>query len=119
MRIILPWPDKRLLPNARAHWRTKATVTKKARADATIATYGALGCGLREVRSALAGEGKIALTVTFYPPDERRRDDDGMVSSFKAARDGIADALGVDDRRFRPHYIFADPEAPGRIEVAL
>ena len=49
----------------------------------------------------------------------RRRDDDNMVGSFKAYRDGIADALGVDDRRFRPHYFFEDAEKPGRIDVEI
>lgn len=118
MRIILPWPDKRLNPNSRVHWRVKAPVTAKARGDAKLATYEAMG-GLREVRSALHGDHKIGLTVTFYPPDRRHRDDDGMIGAFKAARDGIADALGVNDRRFRPQYVFAEPDKPGRIEVAL
>ena len=49
-------------------------------------------------------DGPIPVRITFYPPDARRRDDDNMIGSFRAARDGIADALGVDDRRFRPHY---------------
>lgn len=119
MIITLPWPDRKLSPNARVHWRAKAPVTAKARKDAALATYAALGCGLRTVRDALAGEGKIPLEVRFYPPDRRHRDDDSMVSSFKAARDGIADALGVNDRRFRPHYVFEDAEKPGRIEVRL
>jgi crossover junction endodeoxyribonuclease RusA len=119
MLISLPWPDRRLSPNARLHWRAKAPVTKKARTDAMLATYAALGCGLREVRANLSGDGPISLKVTFYPPDRRHRDDDGMVGSFKAARDGIADALGVNDRRFRPHYYFAEAEKPGRIEVVV
>jgi hypothetical protein len=119
MLIVLPWPDRRLSPNARIHWRAKAPVTQKARADATLATFAALNGGLREARAALHGEAPIALTVTFYPPDRRHRDDDSMVGSFKAARDGIADALAVNDRRFRPHYVFAEPEKPGKIEVTL
>ena len=48
---------------------------------------------------------KIALWLAFYPPDRRARDDDNMVASFKAGRDGIALALGIDDKRFvmRPY----------------
>jgi crossover junction endodeoxyribonuclease RusA len=42
-----------------------------------------------------------------------------MISSLKSAMDGIAQALGVDDHRFRPHYVFAEPDAPGRVEVQL
>lgn len=119
MLIALPWPDARLSPNARVHWSARTGVKAKARADARIATFAALGCDLRELRQALAGDAPIALTITFHPPDARHRDDDNMIASFKASRDGIADALGVDDRRFRPHYVFSEPEAPGRVEVEL
>jgi crossover junction endodeoxyribonuclease RusA len=64
-----------------------------------------------------AHDGPIALLVTFYPPDARRRDDDNMIGAFKAHRDGIADAMGVDDHRFKAQYKFADPCKPGRVEV--
>ena len=37
MKITLPWPDKRLSPNARLHWRPKAALTAKARADSLLA----------------------------------------------------------------------------------
>lgn len=119
MRIVLPWPDKRLSPNARIHWRAKAPVKVKARADATLATYAALDCGVRDVRQRMAGDEPIPMTITFYPPDNRRRDRDNAQASLKHAMDGIADALGVDDYRFRPHYVFADAEKPGKIEVVI
>lgn len=38
------------------------------------------------------------LVVTFYPPDNRRRDTDNMLASIKVGLDGIAAASGVDDR---------------------
>lgn len=117
--IALPWPDRRLSPNARVHWRPKAAITAKARADAHFLALEAAGYRLGTIRADLTGEAPIPLTITFYPPDKRHRDDDGMISSFKSARDGLADALHVNDRRFRPHYIFAEPERPGRVEVAF
>lgn len=119
MKIALPWPDRRLSPNSRAHWAVKANAKAKARRDAAYATYGAIGGGLKELRAGLAGDAPIAFRVTFYPPDNRHRDDDNMIGSFKAARDGIADALAVNDRRFRPEYRFEAAEKPGRIEVEL
>lgn len=119
MIVTLPWPDRRLSPNARLHWRPKAAITAKARADAHFLALEAAGYSLGTIRADLGGEGRIPLTVTFYPPDKRHRDDDGMIASFKAARDGIADALGVNDRRFAPHYHFAEPQKPGRIEVEI
>lgn len=115
--IVLPWPDRRLSPNARQHWRALAAVKKRARADAcTLAT---VAISLRDKRAIHDMDGRIPLTIRFYPPDARHRDDDNMVASFKALRDGIADALGVDDRRFRPFYQFMDAEKPGRVEVVL
>lgn len=119
MKIVLPWPSKDLSPNARMHWAPKSAAKKKAREDAAVATYAAMMHGARETRQAYAGDHILPVRITFYPPDKRRRDDDNMVGSFKAARDGIADALAVDDRRFRPVYVFEDSEAPGRVEVVL
>lgn len=115
--IVLPWPDARLNPNARMHFRALAAVKKKARADACVLATVAMP--LKAKRDIAAIEGRIPIEVRFYPPDNRHRDDDNMIASFKAARDGIADALGVDDRRFRPVYKFMDPEKPGRVEVDI
>lgn len=119
MTITLPWPDARLTPNAkrRTHWRVYQPVIKAARHTAHTLTTCAVP--LAQKRALAASEGKIALTVRFYPPDRRLRDDDGMVGQFKHYRDGIADALGIDDRRFAPHYHFEDAVKPGRVEVSL
>ncbi len=115
--IVLPWPDKRLSPNARQHWAVLAKVKKQARADAHILATVALS--LKDKRAIAAGDGKIPIEVRFYPPDNRHRDDDNAIASFKAARDGIADSIGVDDRRFQPVYRFMDPDKPGRVEVEI
>lgn len=119
MIITLPWMDKRLSPNARLHWRAKVGPKQAAKIaagwlahDAAKGFHGALGA-LR------ANDEPIPMTITFYPPDKRHRDDDNMIASFKAARDGIADALGLNDRRFRPHYYFEDAEKPGRVVVCF
>lgn len=119
MKIVLPWPDRRLSPNARVHWRVKHAVKAPAREAGKYATYEAVAGGMREARAAFAGDQPIPVTITFYPPDKRLRDDDNMIGSLKSFRDGIAEALGVNDRRFRPTYQFAEPQKPGRIEVTL
>jgi len=64
-------------------------------------------------RHALLPDGRLDLWVDFYPPDCRRRDDDGMLASFKAARDGLAQALGIDDSRFYSHLRLLDEVRPG------
>lgn len=117
MIVLLPWPDKRLSPNARMFYRKLAEVKKLARDTAHKETLAQLPLQARQ--SVAQGEERIPLTITFFPPDKRLRDDDNMVASFKAYRDGIADALHVDDRRFRPHYVFSDPDKPGRVEVRI
>lgn len=107
--LSLPWPPKELSPNAkrRKHWRVYQPFAKRYRADCFWLTKAA------RIR------GSAILSVTFYPPDRRKRDDDGMIGAFKAGRDGIADALGCDDHAFRPSYHFADPVKGGRVVVEI
>lgn len=50
------------------------------------------------------------LCLDFYPPDKRRRDVDNLLASLKSALDGICDAWGIDDSRFR--MIILRMEAP-------
>ena len=118
MQVDLPWPDPRLFPNAkrRSHWSKYRPVAKKFREDA--ATLTCVGIALRDKRAIADTDGKIPISITFIPPDRRKRDSDGVEGAFKHQRDGIADALGVDDNRFRVTYRHIDePEKPGRVEV--
>ena len=115
MKIVLPFPDRRLSPNSRCHWRARLKPKQIAKTTAWATT--AATKGFYEAKAALQGTGPIPVRIRFYPPDNRRRDADNIIASFKAAQDGVADALGVDDRRFRPHYFFEEPAAPGRVEV--
>jgi hypothetical protein len=102
MKVTLAWPDRALHPNSRVHWRTRAKATKVAREAARVL---ALAAG---AKAAVLPDGRLHLWIDFYPPDRRRRDDDGLLASMKAARDGIADALGIDDRRFVSHPMLRD-----------
>jgi crossover junction endodeoxyribonuclease RusA len=115
--IVLPYPDRRLSPNARMHWRKLSAVKAMAREEACVLATVALPLSVK--RELAAGTDKIPITIRVYPPDNRHRDADNAFASLKAALDGIADALGVNDRRFRPTFQFMDPEKPGRIEVVL
>lgn len=74
---------------------------------------------LTETRGLYAGSHDIPINVFFYPPDNRRRDADNLVSSLKAVFDGIADALGVNDARFRQQYTFCLVSSPAKIEIVL
>ena len=93
--VVLPWPPKELNPNKRLHWSTKRK---------HVAKYRAMCFALaREAGIAVDWDGDVHLWVDFYPPDKRRRDDDNVIAAFKAGRDGLADALRIDDSRFRLH----------------
>jgi len=48
-----------------------------------------------------ADGGPITVRLDFFPPSRAKRDDDNVPASFKAGRDGVADALRCDDARFR------------------
>ena len=64
--------------------------------------------------------GDIHLWIDFCPPDRRHRDDDNIIAAFKAGRDGLADALGVDDKRFRIHsWVKSDPVRGGMVKIRL
>jgi len=97
--INLPWPPKELSPNARVFWAKKSKIAKKYRLD----------CKLLSVNKITLPESeKLHLWITFYPPDKRKRDDDNLIASFKSGRDGVADALKVDDSRFITHPFVSD-----------
>ncbi len=100
--IILPWPSKDLSPNARVHWSKKSGAVAVARADARMVTMAAAWHRLT------LPDGRLHLWVTFHPPTRRMPDDDNMLTRFKPYRDGIADALGIDDKRFVSHPYVSD-----------
>lgn len=111
----LPWPSNLLSPNARIHWAEKAKAVKKARGDAKVLVQSAIRSSGVDVSK---WEG-AKVTVFFYPPDSRRRDTDGMIASHKAAQDGIADALGLDDNFFEVTYQRLFPRLHGAVLVVI
>ena len=47
---------------------------------------------------------RFVVSMVFYPPDGRRRDVSNLHAAMKAALDGIAEAMGVDDSGFVQHH---------------
>ena len=93
IEIRLPWPAKALHSNARVHWAVKARAAKDARLWAWTAA--------REAKLPCWPEATIM--IEYWPPS-RRGDPQNVPSSLKAYIDGIADAMGCDDRCFRVDY---------------
>lgn len=102
--LTLPWPNPRLSPNSRKHWRRVAEVKQAAKREAWA-------LALQSRLTAPAGRPTVAML--FYPPDRRRRDLDNCIASMKPALDGIAQAIGVDDSTFRLQAEMADEIRPG------
>jgi crossover junction endodeoxyribonuclease RusA len=109
--VDLPWPSRDLHPNARKHWAQRAKAAKKARLDAAIAARAA---GIRKIRAA-----SLRIIATFSPPDNRRRDSDGMLSSLKSSFDGIADVIGVDDSLWNITIQRAEPVRGGNVRIEI
>lgn len=111
MIIRLPWPKRELSPNARVHHFPKARAVKAYRT----------GCAW-EAKAQGAGRIKadrLPVTITFHPPDNRRRDRDNLIASFKAGADGIADVIGVDDSKWEPTYRVGDAVKGGCVVAEI
>jgi hypothetical protein len=78
------------------HWSKKSKSARKSRAEAAK-TAMAAGLGIKTFEGY---GGKIHLRFTGICPTRHYIDDDNFIASLKSSRDGIADALGVDDKRF-------------------
>ena len=113
LTVTLPWPPAILSPNARVHW------SKRARA---VKGYRNTCWGLANVaKLGVTWQGDIHLWLDYFPPNRARRDQDNLIAASKAALDGLADALKVDDVRFRLHpYLHHDQvRAGGSLVVRL
>ncbi len=117
LTVTLPWPDAALSPNGRAHHMARARAAKKARVYAWGMAKAAMGpLGIR----AGTWIGPVTVQWTFHPEISRDRDDDNFVARMKASRDGIADALGLNDTGFTTlPAVFGEKRKPACVVVTL
>ena len=89
--------------NARVHWARRA---RRAREQRRVARM--------SLRAALAAHGQPSLpaTITLTRLASRKLDSDNLASALKAVRDGVADALGIDDGDERLAWHYAQDKAP-------
>lgn len=96
--------------NLREHWGPKSKRAKIQRA--TIAML------VQQLPKLLRYPGTFDVLLIRVAP--RELDDDNLARSFKAIRDGIADAVGVDDRSKRFTWRYAQRKgAPKKYSVII
>lgn len=112
--VNLPWPPSPLHPNSRSHFMVKARAAKQCRKLGWGMT---LAAGIRRNDPDIPNPLKV--TCVFFPPDSRRRDLDGMLSSVKNYLDGIADVVGVDDSHWEIALRKEAPRKGGSVRIEL
>jgi len=150
--LRLALPARELSPNVQIHGAKKAQYVRHSRQKAFFATLKALGVPTVPSRillkdrkflgithnGALKSSDYIKLskllfhgtppaitgyTLHFHFPTKRLQDDDNAAAMFKSSRDGIADALQMDDRNLRTitgpemNYSSADTHLEVRLYV--
>ena len=113
MNMTFPWPPACLTPNAkrRLHWSRYRKPTAAYRRTCWALALEA-GAGRRN-------DPAPHLSITFNPPDKRRRDLDGMLGAFKAGLDGIADAMRCDDSKWSLGIAKGQPVKGGAVVVLI
>lgn len=112
--ITLPFPSGKLSGHAKGGWRSKSNPTKAARQLAW-------GTTMEQVtKFKLPPEGEdILVEFHFFPPD-LTGDRVNYPNRLKAYIDGIAEALGFNDKRILPSYHFHPVDRKnGRVEVVI
>lgn len=94
--------------NLREHWHARAKRAKAQRGGASL-------MAMAHLRKTGWPPNVKGLTITLTRLGPRKLDSDNLASSCKAHRDGIADALGIDDGDARLEWVYQQERgaAPG------
>ena len=111
--ITLPWPPKELSPNARLHW---AQLRKHTKAYREACYWQSIAQG---IKPNVKYPAPVTVTLEFVPPARRHYDVDNLIARMKSGLDGLADALGVNDRDFRLGEPSIAQGVGGMVRVAL
>lgn len=109
--IAISYPAKALWPNGRAHWAAKAREAKKLKREAYYATKAA---------SIKLGDAPIPIHITVHPKRTGPAPDrDNCIAAAKNALDGIADALGVNDKYFAAPTVSISDQRTGQFVITI
>lgn len=121
--IELPWPQAGLSPNARKHYMQRARLAKISRIDCCLIARSVLNSSSHDrmvLQELIESGAMLAVWIDFYPPDLRHRDDDNLIGRFKNCRDGVAQALGIDDKKFRTiPFVHSEKHPRGKVIVRI
>ena len=96
--------------NARGHWAAKARRATKGRQQGRLAVQ------ILRAHNYPVADARI-VTLTRIAP--RRLDDDNLRGAFKFVRDGIADALGINDGSYAVEWMYDQKPGKYAVEVVL
>jgi hypothetical protein len=117
LTIVIPGKlDHTLSPNARPYWRTLAEAKQTAK---NLAAFHAIQA---KQGADLTGIDRATYSIELgIMKRGRALDEDNLVASCKAHLDGIAKALGVDDRGWTLGTVtqVRDPEGIGYLAIRL
>lgn len=97
--------------NKREHWSARAKRAKKHRKTAYILVLAELNKLPASSKLNSKSEPKVVEITRIAP---RSLDDDNLASSAKAVRDGIADALGIDDSDPKCKWVYEQAKGQPR-----
>lgn len=124
VEIIIPMvPGKHLSGNARTHWGSRkrdARLLRQAAAEATRDLPGAE----REWLFFGYSPSRIVPRLTYdctitWPKARLRHDDDNAWQMIKPARDGVAEAAGINDSTFATGVMTQDRGEVGQIRLTF
>ena len=115
MIVVFPWPPRELSPNSRPHYMARARATRTYR---TACYWEAFAAGIKPNEEIYA-EAPIGIHLEFVPPTRRTYDVGNCVAWVKAGLDGLADAMGIDDKWFRLSQNVCDKRIGGMVIVTI
>lgn len=115
MNVTLPWPPSALSPNARVHWASLAKTKAAYRQACWALAHQAKGL---QQWAPIDPAARPLVKLTFVPPNRRARDLDNCLAAMKSGLDGLAQALGCDDSRWRLQIEMAE-EIGGMVKVEV
>jgi crossover junction endodeoxyribonuclease RusA len=111
--IVIRYPNKKLNPNQRLHWAAKLEAKNNQKTEAFYAAKKA------NLTFAIDVKKRLGLKIVFHRADARAFDIDNAFASLKAALDGISQALGINDSKFRPITLDVGNDRDGTVKIYL